>query len=173
MGRYDADANAWSGLLSGDKYEWQRGLRDIAQQTGDFMFHSSMSGYEGWNQVADSIAMRRPKSVFLTGHSNGVFAITSIAKAVKPLGIDCWLCSFDRTMKPCPMIGGNVSQAIDIWAGLKTLTLAPDFHGQYRRYDFNGGDPRFPNETHLGIINNKQAIDIAVAFARKWKASKA
>jgi hypothetical protein len=163
---YDADAHAWSGLFSGDKLSWQQGLRNVCAAVGDVMFHSSMSGYEGWEDVAESAIRRRPPSMFFMGHSNGGYAITAIARALEPYGIPCWLCSWDRTMKPCATIGGNVPEAIDIWAGLRTLKKNERFRGNYVLHDFS-------RETHIGLLGNEKAQQVAIEFGRRWKASRA
>lgn len=162
MSKYDADIHCWSGLLSGDKYDWQEGLRVVCRRIGDAQFHSSMSGYDGWENVAASAIKRRPKSLLLIGHSNGGYAITKIAHALKPYGIDCQLICFDRTMKHCPTMKGNVSNAIDIWAGLRTLQKGQGFRGNYKKYDFSF-------ESHISVIKNKEAQDLAVAFGKRWK----
>lgn len=160
MSKYDADVHCWSGLLSGDKYGWQEGLRIICQRIGNAQFHSSMSGYEDWDRVAARAIVRKPKSLLLIGHSNGGWAITKIADALAPYDIDCQLICFDRTLKVCPTLKHNVSRAIDIWAGLRTMQRSPSFKGYYKKYDFS-------KESHISVIANKQAQDIAVEFAKK------
>jgi hypothetical protein len=164
MTRWDADAHMWSGLGSGNNYDWQAGLREICRGIGDVQFQSSMSGYDGWKDVAASAIRRKPKSILVGGHSNGGFATTSIARALEPHGIKVWIISFDRTMKRCPTLGSNVVAAIDIWAGLRKLVKGPNFTGELKLYPFL-------EETHLSVINNREAIELAIAFGKRWKAT--
>ena len=164
----DAPVHIWSGLLSGGNPEWQRGLKRVARGIGGAAFHPSdedRTGYRWWRDVADAAIARRAKSLVLIGHSNGGFAITSVAAylAQKAPEIACYLCCFDRTMKACPRLGANVPEALDIWAGLKTLEKGPGFAGTLISVDLN-------QESHIGVINNRVAQNLAIAFGRKWKA---
>lgn len=165
MSIYRAEAHCWSGLLSGDKYHWQQGLRNVCRQIGDVQFHSSMSGYEGFEKVAYDAINRKAKSLLLIGHSNGGYAITKIAQMVKTYDIECWLICFDRTMKRCPPLGRNVPYALDLWAGLKNLEPGPDFKGQLKTIDYS-------RESHIGVIANRQAQEDAIKFGRYWKEHK-
>ncbi len=165
MSIYDANAHCWSGLLSRNKLHWQDGLRDICREIGDVQFHPSKetgSGYDGWREVAESAIKRGEKNLLLIGHSNGGYAITKIARMVKPHGIICSLVCFDRTHKSCPKLGSNVDRAIDIWAGLKKLEPGSDFNGSLKLYSFQ-------QESHIGVINNKRAKRLAIDFGKEWK----
>jgi len=165
MGKYDVDAHFWSGLLAHNKFNWQKGVRAISRGIGGVQYHSTVSGYKGWEKVAESAIRRKPKSLLLGGHSNGGFAITSIAEAVNPFGIECWLVCIDRTMKSCPDMRGNVVEAIDLHAGLRTLDKGPDFTGNYVYRPFL-------EETHIGIQNNPEVQRIAIEFGKRWKESR-
>lgn len=159
---YSADAHCWSGLLSGDKWQWQEGLRHVCAQIGGVQFHSSMLGFEGWEEVAAAALRRKARSLLLMGHSNGGYAITSIAAALESAGIECWLISFDRTLKTCPALGGNVAHALDLWAGLENLKIGPRFKGTLTRRDFS-------EESHIGVIGNGDAQRLAIDFGKRWK----
>lgn len=158
---YDADAHCWSGLLSGNKYPWQEGLRHICREIGDVQFHSSQSGYAGWEDVAFAAMGRNAKSLLLIGHSNGNYATTKIAEMLNQHGVECWLICFDRTRKACPKLGSNVREAIDIWAGMKKLEPGPDFNGELVLHSFQ-------QESHIGVISSRRAQQIAIEFGRRW-----
>ncbi len=165
MSVYDANAHCWSGLLSRKDLHWQDGLRDICREIGDVQFHPSKEtgyGYDGWREVAEAAIARGEKNLLLIGHSNGGYAITKIARMVKPHGIICSLVCFDRTRKACPKLGSNVDRAIDIWAGLKKLEPGSDFNGSLKLYSFQ-------QESHIGVINNKRAKRLAIDFGKEWK----
>jgi len=161
MSIYNANRHAWSGLFSGGNYNWQEGLRNVCREVGDFQFHSSNSGYAGWENVADAAIARNAPGLLLMGHSNGGYAITSIARKVSSVGIPCWLICWDRTLKACPTLGSNVNKALDIWAGLKKLVPGPEFQGELKLY-------AFPKETHTGVIKNEKAQLLAVNFGSKF-----
>lgn len=158
----NAPVHIWSGLLSGGNYGWQEGLRVVGQGIGDAAFHASQSGYEGWTDVVEATRRRKAESIVLIGHSNGGYAITKCAEALKADGIRCYLVCFDRTMKPCPKLGANVPEAIDIWAGLRNLEKGPDFAGHLALVDMQP-------ESHISVISNSLAQRIAIDFGRKWK----
>lgn len=159
---YAAGAHCWSGLLSGDKFPWQKGLREVCKAVGGVQFHPSQSGYAGWKESADAAIRRGAKSLLLIGHSNGVFAITSIAERVKPAGIACYLIAFDQTAKRCPAVGGNVKAFVEFWAGLDRVATAADFKGVAERHAFE-------SDSHIGVIGNREAQRLAVAFAARWR----
>ncbi len=161
MSIYDANRHAWSGLFSGNNYNWQEGLRDVCREIGEFQFHPSNSGFEGWEMVADAAIARNAKALLLMGHSNGGYAITSIAKKVKTAGIPCWLICWDRTLKACPTLGANVDSALDIWAGLNKLVPGSEFQGELKLC-------AFPQESHTGIISNDSAQQMAINFGKKF-----
>ena len=165
MSIYDANGHFWSGLFSANKPGWQAGLRSVSRRIGDMQFHPSENdgtGYEGWEKVADAAIKRKAKALCLGGHSNGVFAITSIAQKVKPHGIKCYLIAFDKTLKTCPKVGGNVPAVIEIWAQLSKLSFAPDFSGRHEYHNFGP-------ESHLSVIDNKLAQALAVDFGQRFK----
>jgi hypothetical protein len=160
MSIYDADIHCWSGLFSANNES--KGLRHVCREISDAQFHSSNSGFEGWEEVASAAIKRQAKSLLLIGHSNGNYATTKIAERLKQHYIDCWLICFDRTLKSCPKLGSNVIEAIDIWAGLAVLVPGEDFNGTLALHSFQ-------KETHSGVLNNKQAQQIAIDFGIRWK----
>lgn len=161
MDRYDADRHCWSGLGSGPIPAWQAGLRRVCRHAGDFQFHSSLSGFDGWERVAASAIRRRPRRMILMGHSNGGYAITAIAEALEAHGIECVLVCFDRTLKPCPQIGSNVIAALDLWAQLSNLKRSPSFKGELVRRDFS-------HLSHIGVIGDPDAQRAAIDFIKEW-----
>lgn len=161
MGKFDQDRNAWSGLLSGNKYAWQEGLRIVCAEVGGFQFHSSSSGYEGWLDVVKAARKRLPKRMLWLGHSNGGYAITAGADALKGLPIEHVIVCFDRTVKACPPLGANVIAAMDMWAGLANLKRGDDFNGVLVRKDFS-------EHSHIGVIGSEKAQKMAIAFLREW-----
>lgn len=162
---YDSPVHVWSGLLSGNNYTWQEGLRIVAANIGDASFHSSMSGYDGWEKVAASAVRRQVESIVLIGHSNGGYAITKCAAALKPHGIKAYLVCFDRTMKRCPALGANVPEALDLYAGLRNLESGPDFVAANNTLTVVD----FSEESHIGVIGNEHAQRLATAFGKRWK----
>lgn len=162
MSQWDAPVHIWSGLFSKNNMRYQEGLREVARRIGDCQFHPTQSGYDGWEEVRDSAIKRQVKSIVLGGHSNGNYATTCIARDLKPHDIKCYLFCFDRTMKPCPKLGSNVPAAIDLWAGLRKLQKGSDFAGVLDFYDFQ-------EESHISVITNKRAQELAINFGRKWK----
>jgi len=165
MSIFDADAHCWSGLLSGNNRAWQEGLRVVCREIGDVQFHASQSGYLGWESVANAAIDRDAPSLLLIGHSNGGFAITSVAARLARYGIPCWVLCFDRTMKECPPLGENVPEALDLWAGLKNLKRGPNFVGNLKRRDFS-------HCSHIGVIGDPEAQAEAIRFGKRWRASR-
>lgn len=163
MGEFDANKNCWSGLFSGGNYDWQEGLRQVSARIGSMQFHASQSGYNGWDDVADSIIARGPNKVLWMGHSNGAYACTKGAEKVgksRP-EIQHVLIIWDCTLKACPPIGKNVIAVQEIYAGLARVKFTDDFRGDYsfRNYE---------QESHTGVIANPDAQNDAVNFARQW-----
>jgi len=164
MSQWDAPVHIWSGLFSKKNARYQDGLRHVADQIDDCQFHPTLSGYDGWEEVRDSAIRRKVKSIVLGGHSNGNKATTFIARDLKEHGIKCYLFCFDRTMGRCAKLGANVPEAIDMWAGppMKKLVKGPDFNGNLRLYPFR-------EESHISIITNERAQQLAIEFGKKWK----
>ena len=160
---YDSKVHMWSGLMSGMSYTLQRGLREISGGIGDVSFHSSMSGYDGWMDVAMATIARKAESVVLMGHSNGSYAATKCAHVLAPYRIKCYVCSFDATLMRIPDLGSNVPEALDIWAGFRKLKAGSDFTGNLVFADFGP-------DTHISVIENEHAQRMAIAFGRRWKA---
>ncbi|HEU0310664.1 MAG TPA: hypothetical protein VFR36_05550 [Sphingomicrobium sp.] len=165
---FDADAHCWSGLLSGRKFAWQKGLREVSLGIGGVQFHPShedLSGYQDWRKVADAAIARKAEGLLLIGHSNGVYAITAVAEylAQKNSPIKCVLAGFDQTKKPCPYMGKNVVAAIEIWAGLNRMKMGDDFAGAFETH------PEFRPDSHIGVISNPKAQRLVVDFALRWK----
>lgn len=161
MGFFDANRNCWSGLTSKNQWHLQEGLRKVCRDAGDFTFHSSMSGYYGWDRVAASTIRRRPKRIVAMGHSNGGYAITALANAVETAGVEVVLVCFDRTLKPCLPLGSNVVAALDLWAGLRNLERGVGFKGELIRKDFSP-------LSHSGVIADPDAQQIAIDFIKEW-----
>ncbi len=153
----------WSGLGSARRPTWQAGVRTVVDSVGG-QFIPSRSGYKNWKAVAKAIIDQGIKHVFLCGHSNGNVATTSIAKYLKPHGIQCTLLCLDRTMKSCEKLGFNVPRALDIWAGptMKRLQKGPDFKGELIQKDFI-------EESHIGMQQDKEVIQLGVDFVKDWK----
>jgi hypothetical protein len=161
--RYDQNRNCWSGLLSGDKFSWQEGLRNVCSSVGGFQFHSSMSGYEGYEHVVASAKRRKPKRMYWIGHSNGAFACLSAIAELINEPTEHVVVVFDRTLKFCPPVGKNVIAALDLWAQLANIHRAANFDGVLERKDYSP-------ESHIGVIGNEDAQRDAIAFLRKWGA---
>lgn len=163
MDQYSQDRNCWSGLGSGNNFSWQEGLRDVCQEVGQFQFHSSMSGYDGWLNVASSARQRKPKRMWWMGHSNGGYAITAGPNQMQSVDTEHVIVCFDRTLKSCPPVGKNVIAVLDLWAGLKNIKRAPDFNGILVRKDYS-------KYSHIGVIGAQEVQQEAVAFLREWGA---
>lgn len=161
---FDANIFMGSGLLSAPNYDWQHGLRWCAREIGDVPFQSSMSGFEGIDEAVASILSRGVRAVMSIGHSNWNYFSTELARRLEPKGVAVYIGCFDRTMKSCPKLQGNVPQAIDIWAGPPMKRLEPG-----GRFKGNLVKHQFPEESHLSIINNRRALNLMVAWARQWK----
>lgn len=185
--KFQGSRHCWPGLLSKNKPGWQEGLRNVSETVGSFHFQISdvsNSGYEDWDKVAATamfyaLALRTGKLtigqveaiyfvlpdgtivLFLMGHSNGDFAIASIAEAVKPYGVKVYIMAFDQTLKKCPPLGANVIEAVDIHAQLTELQAGPDFAGLLHRYDFS-------HRGHIAVIGDEKAQAIAIRHLNKW-----
>lgn len=163
MSQWDQDRNCWSGLGSANNFNWQEGLRNVCQEVGQFQFHSSMSGYDGWLRVATSARARKPKRMWWLGHSNGGYATTAGAAFLADLDIEHVIVCFDRTLKSCPPVGKNVVAVLDLWAGLENIKRGPDFNGVLIRKDYS-------QYSHIGVIGAQEAQQEAIEFLREWGA---
>lgn len=161
--RYNSAVLVGSGLASKESYQWQHGLRRVARATGGF-FDPSWSGYDGIEDAFDTILASGRKRVVSIGHSNRNFFSTALAQMLKPHGVEVAVCCFDRTMKWCAPVGSNVPAVLDMWAGppMQKIEIGPDFKGEHTLVEFL-------EESHISIISNKRAQDMAINFALKWK----
>jgi len=163
--RFAGQIFIWSGLLSRNLYGWQQGMRKVGSAIGDATFIPSKrtgSGYDWIDEVTEAIIANGHERVLLIGHSNGVYAITEVARRLRTGEVVCTLISFDQTLKDCPKLGANVDRAIDLWAGLDKLEAGRNFTGKLRLYDFSP-------DSHIGITHDTAALQIAINFGRAWK----
>lgn len=135
----------------------------MCREVGDFNFHSTLDGYNGWEDVVKSAKKRKPKRMWWIGHSNGNFASTSAAQALARSKIEHVLVCFDRTLKGCPPVGKNVVAVLDLWAGLQNIERAPSFNGVLIRKDYS-------QYSHIGVIGAQEAQAEAIEFLREWGA---
>jgi len=171
MNKYDADVIGCTGLLAGNMYGWQGGLRyDVAQTAKSWnrpaTIITPMNGYGGWENFAVSIIRRRPKRVIFKVHSNAGKLATNIAKR-------CWeekcptefvIVMYDRTLGYCPPMEGNVIAALDMHYDKSWLVKGKSFNGVYEPHDF-GKHPT----SHVRIINYEPARKLSFEFAERFK----
>lgn len=162
MSKYDANIHVWSGLFANNKWNWQKGMREIARGIGHAQYHSTARGYGGYELVAGFAIQRKAKHLLLIGHSNGGYAITRTAEILEPHGIKCTLICLDRTMKSCPDLGSNVPYAWDFYAGLRKMEEGPNFKGVYTLRPFE-------HLSHIGIQNDPDVQREIIEIGRNWR----
>lgn len=169
--KYDANVIGCTGLLAGNIYGWQAGLRaDVADISRIWnqpaTIITPMNGYAGWEYFADSIIRREPECVIFDVHSNGGKLATFAAER-------CWeakcktkivIVMYDRTLGQCAPLHGNVIAALDMHYDKSWLERGKTFKGVYEPHDF-GGHPT----SHIRIINYGPARRLSREFAARFK----
>lgn len=170
MSKWDNNIIGCTGLMAGNLYGWQAGLRWTVAQGARIIGQRStiftpMNGYSGWEKDAESIIRRRPKRVWYFVHSNGGKRATFVANRCWEAGCptEFVIIMFDRTLGYCEKLHSNVVAALDMHVNKSWLVPGPDFKGQLKRENFRG------KTSHVGVINYKPAQSAALEFARIWK----
>jgi hypothetical protein len=171
MSKYHNDIHGCTGLLAGNLYGWQRGMRYVVSECSKIWgmrstIHTPVNGYAGWEKVADSAIMRKPKRMLFPVHSNGGKFATFAAKRMKDAGCstEIVIIMFDRTLGRCEPLGSNVIAALDMHYDKSWLERGDDFNGTYEPKDFRG-EPT----SHIRLPEYKKAQDMAFAFAERWR----
>jgi hypothetical protein len=131
-----------------------------------------------WRGVADSIVNRWkttkvPFKTVLIGHSNGVIAITEIARHLQSRGLPVdYIGAIDPTAARFPVISGNV-EVSEFWAssGWPALTrrftsnrrgacqFAPTYTGIHRLYHIKA--------THVGCASNARVHEVILSDVKR------
>lgn len=153
-----------SGLWSAPNYDWQWGLRYIAENVKNAAFDPSMSGFDGIDKTVKGVLEVGHKRIVSIGHSNYNYYSTELARRLKPHRVEVVIVCIDRTMKDCPPLGSNVPAALDMWAGrpMKRLVPGSDFQGKLVQLEYLA-------ENHFSIIKNMEVLNKAIEFANEWK----